>query len=207
MALPTVFGEQSSPLANYDYYEISEGTGIVNFYGACASTAAATYDYFLTNNSGVISAKGGQEELNQGGDLTLTFSVPFNLPKYITGNAFVSVPLSLTTSGSAAGRTAYTTITISHYDGSTDTPISSAIQSENFTVGGYNAALYKTLTTKLVLTPKQFGKGDVLRIKVVTTMTSGGGTAGGQIAYSPSNQVTGWTNSRLFALIPFRIDL
>lgn len=206
MAIPSIFGESSSVLANYDYFDISEGTGIVTYYGACASIASATYVYLLTNNSSFISGQSGNIALTNGSETTFNFDVNFNFPKYVMGSAFVAVPFFLNTSASGAGRSAYTKCTFYKWNGSTETAISSEITSENFTIGAGAPSSYGTVVSKIALTSTQFKKGESLRLKIKANITSGPGTIYAGMGFSPSNQVTGWTSSRLLCLVPFRVD-
>lgn len=206
MAIPTIFGEQSSPIASYSYNDISEGTGTVIYYGACASTATATYEYLLTKESSFVSAKSGWLALLNNTETTFNFDVNFNLPKYVQGSAFVAVPFYLNTLGSAAGRSAYTKCTFYKWDGATETAISSEITSESFTIGAGVASSYGTVVSKIALTSTQFKRGETLRLKLKANITNGAGTIYAGIGFSPSNQVTGWTSSRLSCFVPFRID-
>ncbi len=80
--------------ANYDYFDIAEGSGIKDFYGAYVSTSGAV-NYFLTGNeatySGVIAQKiargtGTCIELSD-----LDYDILFNKPKLINGKVRVQV--------------------------------------------------------------------------------------------------------------------
>ena len=153
------FGQIFSPrpeiLANYDYVDIAEGTGIVAFYGLSVSI-----DNNFANNEHTLSKSPIATSGGVGGNVyttiingnSETFEVTFNKPQIINGNCFFVLPM--VTNASIA------TIDIYHYDGITETSIATQL------VLPTNTANKEDRTGKMPLTKTKFKKGDTLRFKV-----------------------------------------
>lgn len=184
-------GEPS--LVNYDWVDVADGTGVIAFFTAVNQTSAAK-DHILTTNQ-VYSE---DIEVGEGSvDYDLT---AFNSPRTVRGTAYFSVGISSSSAGAG-----YITAQLKKYDGSSETNISSAIQSISLTSGAV-----KMLLVPLPLTSTSFKIGDLLRLTVVLTgvapsvATMGcdpkgraGGTLGGSAA----------TTTTSIIYVPFKLNL
>lgn len=206
MPIPEYFKRAGAPMANYSYQDIADATGYIDFYGACASTATSTYAYLLTTNGDFRSAKGGSVDLTAG-ETTFTFDVRLNTPRTIRGDAYIIVPFALTGTDGSSGASVYTKCQLFHYDGSTETAITSEITSETMPNPTGASTIYSITSSKLATTQKSFKAGNYLRLKVKVNYTAGTGTNYASMGFSPSNQKANWTTSRLTAMVPFRLDV
>lgn len=190
MGLPITYRKsRDNIITTYNYIDIADGTGIIKFY-LTRSKNTSGEDYHLITQTltceGAISVRDLTQEA-QDFDLTA-----FNLPKTIKGIAYLSGELS------SGGNNASVSITLKHWDGTNETPISATITSPITTI---NAVVFLEIP---ITTVKQFKKGDVLR----ATVTEIGSNIGDGFGIDPSGQGDdGAGNKYLPAIlsIPFKL--
>lgn len=208
MGVPIKYRKNTeNSIITYDWIDLNEGTGIIELCGFAASTAAATYEYLLTTNKNMYSAKRGYEDL---GSFDQKFDITFNTPQYVMGTAYARVPLYLY-SQSAPNITGYIKIQIYHYDGSTETAITSEITSESFTIGS-SVTIVSAVVKIPITTEKLFKIGDKLRVRIQGFYSGGTGSVQHNIMYEPNGSYIGSAtagdlNSRLSIFVPVRLDL
>lgn len=156
-------------VANYDWTDIAEGTGLVKFYGcASALSGATTIEYNLLTHQ-VYSAI--IEETTTSSESFDFYTPYFNMPKNVRGTAYLNLAAYIDNSSSM-----YFEVTFYKNSGGVDTAISSTISSEVVDNERRMAFL------KIPLTFTHFKKND--RIKMTLTIVErgtgggGGGTAG-----------------------------
>jgi hypothetical protein len=189
-------------ITSYDYFDLAEGTGIVAFYGFATGITGGTYEYLLTTNSSQFSAR--KAYANHLDDTTLTFDVSFNQPKVLKGTAYIKIPFYF----SLNSKTTSFEVTLYHYDGTTETAITSTIEGEDLVSsasGGEMQMLQEII--KLPITQTSFKSGDTLRLKIYTHTNDGNG----RMYFSPSGtqipaEVTLDADSRLILYLPFQIQ-
>ncbi len=213
MTIPTKFPiYQRGAVASYDFTDIDEGSGVVEYSGVKVSPSNSTFAYHLTTNDNMYSADNGGTACN-GADID--FDVLFNLPKLVKGNIFVQIPVKLfSSSGTHA---AVVTATVVKWNGVSETAVAATVTSPalNSTAGSQTVqiAVLKLPVSTLTL----FKAGETLRV-TITGSTSGGtgGTAyilhspaGGQYAdlSTGASGITGLATTRLSAFVPFIIQL
>lgn len=199
--LPVAFpipGE--SAIASYNYTDVAEGTGVVEFYGAETYDTTATRKYILTanqitsNTADLISPNG-----------TINFDLsPFNSPRTIKGTAYFSV--GMYESSSAAY---YITAKIQKSSGGVVTDCSAAFQSDTIQANG----VWKMVLVAIPLTQTHFKKGDFLRLNLDVHGANNGNWSMG---CDPTGRSGTYINSTLTAPsmttkltlnIPFKLDL
>lgn len=185
---------QEQALANYDYFDISEGTGVKAFY-LFTSGNGGTTDYHLTTDSGIYS---NDISTTEGSSSTTEYDfdlAEFNLPKRVTGTAYFYFAAGIT------GGNVY--ITLKKYDGSTETNICSktSIFDGTSSTSGTEQKLLK-----LDLTTTHFKKGDILRATV--ELAAPGGSASVIFYHDPAGRssTSDWSSSSAI-LLPFELDL
>ena len=201
--LPPKFLKSSEgSVATYDYYDISEGTGRVNFNLLKGGTSGAT-NLILSNSSlygeGVYYTFGGTnpESLD-------SFETTFNTPKTIKGDILINAHIVHATSTSDDS---YFQFVYTLYKNSTQigTATSTLIKiSEN------SSYAYTTQVTPITIAKTHFAKGDKLKIKVTYQMpVYGGGTINVRYGLDPKNRTQGATSdgSNTLASVPFALDL
>ena len=147
------FTTASPIMASYDWIDVANGLGIVVFYGTRTeiSTGAA---YALVENALMAGGVGSERIL---GSTTATFETSvFNSPRTVKGTAYISGETI-----AQAGDTGRITATIKKWDGTNETNISSAVQSQ------VNGAGSEGIFMPLNLTETRFKIGDTLRVTIV----------------------------------------
>lgn len=212
MPVPTRYPEFSrTAIASYDFTDVDEGSGIVEYSGVKLSTSNVAFAYALTTNDNIYSADNGGTACN-GADID--FDVPFNLPKIIDGYVYVQVPVKLFSSSGTHAATI--TGTVVKYDGSTETTIGATVTSPalNSTAGSQTV---KLAVLRITVPRTEFTADDTLRITITGSASGGsGGTAyilhspaGGQYADldTGASGITGLATTRLSIFVPFVIQL
>lgn len=202
MTIPSKYpAAQEVAIANYDYTDIADGTGVKVFYGI-ASTSGAIINYHLITNTDAYSEPVGTTHTAVG-PKTLNFDLSaFNLPRIAQGTAFLSCGI-----GADGGAKVYVSgAIVQHVRGATVTDISPVISSQQVTGSPDSSMVF----LPLALTTQKFERGDILRLAV--TFYALGGTAT-SIGHDPKNQTFGSINpstkdSTIMALhMPFKIEL
>jgi hypothetical protein len=146
----------SPALANYDYVDVINGLGYIEFYLTKSGTdAGAVYlltPYALPPDGNVYWGDGGT---------TYTFiAAVFNTPRVVKGTAYLSGYLEKIT-----GNPALVNIIVQKVSGSTTTNLNSAIQTTGFTASSQ-------LLTPITLTETAFKAGDYIQITLQVYGTS-----------------------------------
>lgn len=198
------FLRSGEPLVNsYQWEDIASGEGIIEFCGFAAATASATFEYLLTTNKSLYSANTGQADL---GGFSQKFEVQINNRMILNGTAYLQIPIFISVAAGGSSNS-YVVATIYHYNGTTETAISSSVTSEHITTGAAGAAI-RYLIVKVPITKKIFSKGDKLRVGIVGTAT-GTGTRTQFIQFVPNgiDPQGSSGNARLSAFIPVEIEI
>lgn len=182
-------------IASYNWTDIADGTGVVSFY-LIESGNSSGVDYHLVSNISYSNST----NIGAGSGVTTDLdydSTPFNSPRTVNGTATLEVPMYL-----PEAETGYLKAQLFKYDGSTETAISSEIQSPTKTAGVPIAFLQIPLTETL------FGVGDILRLTLKMTHVAFGGAniyyGQDPMARTDAN-FTITTRSKLN--VPFKIEL
>ena len=200
MAIPTIFtNKKEEAIASYDYIDIAEGTGIVQFYGALKGTSGGT-SYMLTT-----------EQIYSQDISTLVPSTPqsynfdlaaFNMPRIIKGTAYVSISLYIDGSG-----TLVAAAKVQKGSGGTYSDCCDQVTSSSKVDGTPTDSM---LLIPLTINETHFKKGDNLRL-VITI--SGDAHAGNEFGHDPMNRdgtnITAAKNlsTQLKLFLPFKIDI
>ena len=145
MTLPEPFTTAARANATYDYEDVVNGTGVVTFYGIWEKPSTGT-DWFLSSTNDYPS---GSEILNNADiDLDLT---EFTTPRTATGTATIKATTQLAASTFTAQ--------LRKWDGTTETNITSAIQTASLGAG-------EEAIIRLPITETHFAAGDVLRLNL-----------------------------------------
>jgi len=161
---------QSAAVASYDYEDIAEGTGHVLFYGFSAELSGASSTYHLGkdaiySNTPFTSAVVGGAAAASTLDLDFDTS-PFNAPRIIEGDAYVSIPLAYVQNTSSGGEMFYYA-TISKWDGTTETVLVGPLCSETFSgATGADDQINRVITVKLTVPRTTFKVGDAVRLVI-----------------------------------------
>lgn len=214
-------------LANYDYVDIANGTGVTKFYAGLTGASGA-YTYSLSNNTftgaGVAiegTANTGEGSLIFYQSLDLDFDIMVNSQRLLKGDVIVNVPIAFYDAGGWNIRE-YCLVKLRKYSGTTETEIASAsgalLRSDGIAAG------YRSLMEAIripVTTGVSFKKGDTIRITTELWAGSARSPLGAFrtfLACDPmeredaafavdmlNNSLS--TPTSLSALIPFRIDI
>jgi len=212
---------QSSALANYNYTDVAEGTGVVIFYGGCANTSTGE-TYFLTDKNIISSTPefSAAVAYSATGVFTEKFNKsfsasPFNSPRIVMGTAYISIPTASNEADDGLVKS-YCVVTIQKNSGGSLSTLVTAT-SNTFTPP---AAVVKTaynFLVPLVIPQTHFKRGDILIVNIsLWGYTTHNDTANSKlgIAFDPSNNYTTYTytssvgkTSRLSCYIPFKLNL
>ena len=202
-------------IASYDYIDIAEGTGVINFNGAQLKTSdgasyALTTGSFYSNNVYTVGTTFGTAP-NFLPTITANFDVSFNLPKEAKGTALINVPTS--TDSVVANVTYKITATIQKLSGGVTTQLGTATSEDKITAAETEAKMF---SFPIVLTRTHFKKGDILRAQVIYYGSYATGTPKARLGHDPKGR-DGSTEegtayfasvpSTLNILIPFVINL
>jgi len=158
--------------ANYDYFDIAEGTGIQNFYGAQAEASGGILVAFLTTDKTICSNKVTEKvAMTPNSPMQnrseLDYDVTFNKSRIIRGNPRLSITQGLSVSGGVQVFVRLWTF-LYHVDGKTSTE---TLMASGATIQTAVDALSPSSDTRLIpydLKGKiwHFRKGDILRLTV-----------------------------------------
>jgi hypothetical protein len=170
------FVRSQGAISSYDWTDIAEGTGVVNFWGL--KMRDATGEVYRINTNAFYSAS---IETTESGSFTnngvSTWSStarnfdlsPFNFAKTARGKASVVIYWRNTLSTNTPGTI---TVGVYKYDGSTETLVGST----SHTSANFGASHFDVI--EIALTQTSFRKGDLLRLKISyqTGVNGSGGT-------------------------------
>lgn len=194
MPIPAIYrttGEGA--LANYDYTDLAEGTGVVKLYGFNVNVSGAIS--FILSKNDIYSYT-----VETVGNDTVTFNLSaFNLPKTVKGTAFVR----FSAIGPGSGDICYV-VTIQKTSKGVTTTLGTSMQTPTLTV-----LAVRNLVLQTTIPQTNFEVGDILSVKVEPV-----GTGGNYFAHDPANRngINGVTPAATYptkfeVYIPFRIDL
>lgn len=219
MPLPMTYRKGvTPPIASYDFFDIAEGTGVVEFFGAEVETHGGA-DYVLTHSEiyaegiltdGVLPGTFAAAVFNQ------DFDISFNIPKIIKGTALFNIPVGIYQTNANAGEI-YATIDIKKVSGAVSSTLAS-VQSSTWTgEGGAGGTTQHYLSFPATISKTKFKRYDTLRltIKLYSRVTAGSGRWA--IWHDPKGRndtlnatwtsVSNFMSGVLSAYIPFVIDL
>lgn len=204
-------------IATYNFIDLAEGTGVVQYYGAKVSGA-----YLLTTNqlysdeittSGTAITSSAYVQSN-----SVNFDLTFNKPQNIKGDVLVNHTLGCYTALDFTRKT-FASYAVVKYDGTTSTTLASGNSSVyDLTSLGLTGTGSKEMLTKLnIPTVQHFKKGHTLRIHVEQWGVSNGSNGvifgyghdpQGRADPTPSEKtVSGAQTTKLSVYVPFVIDL
>ena len=199
-------------VASYDFTEIANGLGIVDFNGF-STNSGGVESFHLTNGSPFSNLVDTSGSLTGAAGTTLEFdfdSSPFNLPRSIRGDT--SVVLSWKVTNNTSSNSNFVYATLNKLDGTTETLLSTT--SGAILDSGIGA---RTNTLSFNGVPKtHFKKGEQVRLTVgIQVVTAGNDPKRGFFAFDPQNRdgfnispsTDSSSTSKLIMSLPFDIDL
>lgn len=210
--LPITFPKPGErPLASFNWYDLADGTGIIEFMPCKVNTGDGTYDYIMTTNSAMYSSTDGSTTLGDGNGALVQefdFDIVLNLPRIVAkADCIVSIPLSLYTPGGTSS--VWVKARLYHYDGSTETAMTSQITGDTWSSGASGSVQYKRIVIQLPITSKtRFAKGDILRLNIEAwSQLDNNPSNNWAVGHSPASQTSAWTTGqKLNCLIPFEVQ-
>jgi len=216
MVLQTPFSTVPPVNAVYDFTDIEDGTGIINYY-ALVGRDTASID-LLTNRiiKSELAGTGGTFGAAKVTIMEKTFKGgAFNTVRTIGGTAMMKLPVSIAPHVSNDRITVTTTLTFIKYDTSetTITTFSPLVQVSNAgaSLGVDNLIIQFPIPNTLF----QIGTSARIKIKVEMQRTAGTGTdCEGAVGHDPSGtsfssvgtKTATVTDTQLITYLPFRID-
>ena len=165
----TEFTTASPAIISYNYTDIIDGAGVIIF-KAFSTNESGTEDYHISASSIKSNTQYTATLINSSTFSTaanLDFDTsPFNSARTVKGTAYFIIPLGYVQGGSSAG-IMRCTITINHFDGTTETSIGSAISEEADLDTSTDNHISKKVIVKVVLTERLFAEGDILRVNIL----------------------------------------
>lgn len=198
-------------IASYNYVDVEEGTGIVEYYGTRKQGSAGDAYYLLRNPY----RSAGYSKYSVGGNLnylttgSYTFdTLTFSAPRYVQGNAYFSAGSLID-----AGDTPYIEVQLFHVDsGNNETAITGNIDGAHYGLTGDLAInLFVVLP---ITTPHQVKIGEKIRMKITTHTSSGTFYLGCDPSDTSFPTTLGiaapentYATTKMTIGIPFRLDL
>jgi hypothetical protein len=225
MGLPIVYRKSPSISASYDAIDVLEGVGIINFYGGCVSSSAATTyrldrktfrctatseNVMLTHTDGTTAETDFTKIIDKDFDTSA-----FNMPAVLGGTAIISVPFGTSVSEPSEEQFYAVVAVIKVNAASAETSLVS-VQSPTLTTS--TASFTNSFfSIPAVIPTTTIGAGEKIRITVeIWSKKVSGGAIFFSIAHDPQGgAITGATNYPNFssgftsfeAHLPFKIDL
>lgn len=193
--LPQKYQSQSTSLANYDYVDIADQTGISGFYGTTAILSGST-SYMLIGS--VYYAASGSTILPGTATTTINFDSPlFNVPRTVQGKGYASISLE----NGAGSNNLFMNIKLQKWDGTTATDISA-----EYTTANLAAEKSNVYFVPLTCTQTHIKVGEQVRLKVDVCTN---GAVNPRIFHDPMNSLipAGIRTTILKIGVPFRIDI
>jgi hypothetical protein len=180
---------QEGAVASYDWTDIADGTGYITLYvsGDSAGHRLVTKEYHSHK---------GAETYYVNATATLNCDLtPFNSPRVIRGTAFIEAITytSWGTSGSVSKTCQFYKVS-----NAVETSLGSAVS-----LSSTKDTVVRNLIS-LSLTQTNFKKGDILRLKIVTTISNGSQYLG---TNTNGNASTVWIPSETYPFVPFKIQV
>lgn len=195
------FGQQLFPprreiIASFDFVDVATQTGYITYYWSHANTTDNffttdnTYNSMLTDTKVVSNLDiGDASELATTEDIDLTFNVATNL------RGLMQFDLALgAESGSSATLQCFLKMQAYHYDGSTETSISTQVTTENMHLQDGSTQGRQRYTGQMNISSQQhFKAGETLRIKVEVWLEDEGSVGRAYdvwFGHDPANRAT-----------------
>ena len=200
-------------IASYDFINLVEGTGVIDFYAGKGTDNDGDDIYFLSSTV-MPSKEGGIESSVASGD-AITISpvfelTPFNSPQVLQGTAIIK--FTYAADQDHVSDVWELKVALNHFDGSTETEI--AALDKRFYPG---SGLDKTNETAVLTCPKtHFKIGDILRLNVRVRQTTSTGSSNhiAALGHDPLDRDGTYITpsstedyTQMKASIPFRVDL
>ncbi len=196
-----LFPPRGEIITSYNYTDIAEGTGVSTFYFLETKDSAGTNENLSGN---IIYSSSVLRTLAVGAndwDFDLT---KFNMPKTIRGTALVNLSVNVG-AGIAPGASLFFLVKIRKWDGSTETEIAS-IQTETYLQGTGTTGQH-IFSSEIVIPKTHFKKGEILRVSLQPTLTSGG-SASAQLGIDPKDRTSGSMITTASQInIPFELNI
>ena len=172
MALPSKYDTEENVLANYNFFDIADGTGIVNFYGSQSIMSGLIVLAYLTSDGTQYSGKVVEKvkpPINATTKVSdINYDVTFNLPQRIKGQARLSVTQGTLASGGVNCQVFLIT-KLYHVNsaGAEDLMASADTQTtDEADSGGTQASVTRNLNYDLSSQIWSFKAGDKLRLNI-----------------------------------------
>ena len=195
-------------VASYNFFDIADGTGVIEFYPTEAATATSTFVQRLVNSTSHYSENNGVTTAT--GSLDIDFDVTFNRPQTLDGTMYVAIPIAAKASSGTI--TISVTLTIKHFDGTTETTLGTAQTSPVLSTTTTSEWVSQMIILTWDIARTLFKAGDTLRITLTDTISGNGSQAIGHSPIGTQRTATGLEfnslgTSRATAFVPFDIDL
>lgn len=224
MVIPQPFTTTSPAIVSFNFTDIASGTGYVTFYASKDHSA-----FFLSEQILYSSVAATQTTVDVSSTYATKFDqdldVTFAIPKTIVGDLLASVPVSVDATGGGSPTVFHkVTVTVIHFDGSTETQLAQSVTGDIRTdesVGIFGGPITldkdQIQTLKLPITRKHFKAGEILRINVKVETKGDASNAGTNVAigHDPQGRLMpndiGFKNLEVTSVmkfaVPFDINL
>ncbi len=196
--IPEVYQGGQRQIASYDFTDIAEGTGVVDFYGFSENLSGSTL--LTLGKTSLYSAD------IQSAGTSWTFNAPaFNFPKIVKGTALIRFSAALT---GAQNSTMNFDVAIQKVSGGAVSAIGSASTATHTRSAAGSGTTAMNYTIPISCTHTHFKIGDNLRIVFTGHTTGTAINLGHDPANRDTSEMTAVTNpTKMECFIPFRIDL
>ena len=222
MALPLEVFPQlpNQQIASFDWADIQEGTGMVDYYAFdCEDSASVKYLlahelYYSKDIEKSQTPPSSEADYIKALDIDFDLA-DFNLPKIIGGKGIIKGSFFITNDVSPWKSYGYLVFKIRKYSGTTETEIAN-VQTVTIELTGVDSCLIKPFVCRVVIPNTYYKPGDILRLTVEAwkkTDGTGGNTGIIGFGLDPMNRdgvkikpsVTPANFSQLKLSCPFRI--
>lgn len=213
------YQSQSNVIASYDYTDIADGTGYVEYY---AESSYDTTTHFLFSeplygtyyvvDSGMKTNTDYEVVCDRDFDLS-----PFNAPRTIRGKLYANVAHYSTDAGAAGDVSSYVKVLVRKWDGTTETEIANGTGAVLSNPAGGDQAVGQCTSIIVDIADKHhFKKGEQLRITInVYAKKSSANNYACYLIYDPLNRdwapITPSTDEYDFTFlkvyVPFDLDV
>ena len=208
--------------ANYDYFDIAEGTGIQNFFASQSIASGAVLQPFLTNDESTYSGRVAEKTKQTSQDIKVTsivdYDVQFQLPKII---ADAKIRMSVTLGMNVVAANANQVLLVCElFKVSGGVPEQIGEQAETNIISSI-ATETKSRTDNMSFTPSgriNFKIGDILRLRVTLHGRGNGGASAQGYGIDPKDRddestvsgaivIESAHTTQLKLAVPFIIDI
>ena len=224
MVMSQPFTTTSPAIVSFNFTDIASGTGYVNFFASKDHSA-----FFLSEQILFSSVAATQASVDVSSTYAAKFDedfdVTFVIPRTIKGDVLASIPVSVDSAGAGSPSVFYrVTVTIIHFDGSTETQLAQSVTGDIRTdeaVGAFGGPITldkdQVQTLKLAVAIKHFKANETLRINVKVETKGDDSNAGATVAigHDPQGRLMpnddGFKNLEVTSVmkfaVPFNIDI